>query len=191
MCFLHFYAKATSIFCLIGDAQYAELYIAAMQGQCEAIEWHRDIISQRITAQGETALHIAALAKQRRFVEELTNKLSREDLETGNINENIALCYAAAAGDINIAKVMINKNRNLANISRGLKPVYLAALSRQKGMLDYLTKETRITEWTEDQQIRLLTTCIENGLYGELSLVPLTIYLSFNFYSFSLTDSQI
>ncbi|KAL7219497.1 hypothetical protein ACSBR2_012533 [Camellia fascicularis] len=125
------------------------LYQAALKGDWKAangvIEILPTVIRSSITKGWETALHIAAAAKRIHFVEELVGLMNPEDLELQNSNGNTALCFAAAAGTVRIAEVMINKNEGLPMIcgSQGMTPLYMAALLGHSDMVWYLYQKTK------------------------------------------------
>lgn len=99
---------------------YVPLYQAALKGDWEKanefIRVHPSSLSARITKGRETALHIAAGAKQTNFVEELVKLMDAKDLELKNKFDNTALCFAAASGNTRIAELMVKKNNNLPSV---------------------------------------------------------------------------
>ncbi|KAH7569656.1 hypothetical protein JRO89_XS06G0232300 [Xanthoceras sorbifolium] len=84
-----------------------------------------------ITEGEKTVLHVATEAKQTAFVEELVNLMEPEDLILQDIKHNTAFCFAAAAGNIQIAKIMLTKNASLPKIRgcEGLTPLYMAVIN--------------------------------------------------------------
>ncbi|KAI3742584.1 hypothetical protein L1987_60271 [Smallanthus sonchifolius] len=76
-----------------------------------------------ITENGETALHVSASTKGHQHVEEfvknLVDMMDKADLEMQNNNQNTALYLAAAAGNIKVVKIMVEKNRPLLTIAGG------------------------------------------------------------------------
>ena len=67
-------------------------------------------IQREITKAKETTLHLAAAANKEEFVKNLvSNAMSRDDLKVENIAGNTALSYAAATGNVNIAKAILEK----------------------------------------------------------------------------------
>ncbi|KAM3761740.1 hypothetical protein ACB098_01G291200 [Castanea mollissima] len=126
-------------------------------------------IQRKITKAKETTLHVAAVANREDFVKNLvSNEMSSDDLKVGNIAGNTALSYAAATGNVNIAKVMLEKNRDLANLGSGVKPIFMAASLGHSKMVQFLYSETNemICEWEENEQAELFITCVKGGLYG-------------------------
>nr|POF06455.1 ankyrin repeat-containing protein npr4 [Quercus suber] len=96
------------------------LYQAAIKGDWkvakDVIDKYPGIVRVAITRKWETALHIAAAAKRTAFVKELVERMNEEDLALKNKDDNTAICFAAASGIVEIAKVMVGKNRNLPMI---------------------------------------------------------------------------
>ncbi|CAL5346681.1 unnamed protein product [Camellia sinensis] len=147
------------------------LYQAALKGDWKAangvIEIFPTVIRSSITKGWETALHIAAAAKRIHFVEELVGLMNPEDLELQNSNGNTALCFAAAAGTVRIAEVMINKNERLPMIrgSHGMTPLYMAALLGHSDMVWYLYQKTKSEDLSDEDRIGILNTCVSTDLY--------------------------
>ncbi|CAL5430971.1 unnamed protein product [Camellia sinensis] len=148
------------------------LYQAAWKGDWKAangvIEILPTVIRSSITKGWETALHIAAAAKRIHFVEELVGLMNPEDLELQNSNGNTALCFAAVAGTVRIAEVMINKNERLPMIrgSQGMTPLYMAALLGHSDMVWYLYQKTKSEDLLDEDRIGILNTCVSTDLYG-------------------------
>ncbi|KAL8191741.1 hypothetical protein R6Q57_028472 [Mikania cordata] len=73
-----------------------------------------ELVRFSITENGETALHVAASAKGdpkevEQFVRKLVDLMKKEDLELENENFNTALYLAAAAGNVETVKIMVEK----------------------------------------------------------------------------------
>ncbi|KAK7853004.1 hypothetical protein CFP56_037157 [Quercus suber] len=124
-------------------------------------------IPRRISDQQETTLHIAVAASQEDFVENLLNGLNNEDLIAVNNRRNNVLVYAAASGNVKIAKVILMKNESLANPNSGITPLYMAALSGHSEMAKFLYSKTMVREWAETTQEELFLTCVKNDIYGK------------------------
>jgi ankyrin repeat protein len=97
-----------------------------------------------ITKKGETALHISAAANKEDFVKNLVKWMTSYDLQFENAAGNTALTYAAATGNVNIAKAMLDKNIDLSNLGGGMKPLFMAASLGHSQMVDHLSLSTRI-----------------------------------------------
>ncbi|KAL0005150.1 hypothetical protein SO802_012711 [Lithocarpus litseifolius] len=123
-------------------------------------------IQRKITKKEETTLHIAAAASQEVFVKNLVKRLSSENLTAENIVGNTALTYAAATGNVNIAKAMLKKNSNLPNLGSGVKPLFMAASLGHSQMVQFLYSETKEIVCGGMKQAKLFITCVEGDLYG-------------------------
>ncbi|KAI3781114.1 hypothetical protein L2E82_11115 [Cichorium intybus] len=150
------------------------LYEASMTGNWAhakiILDEHPEVIRYSITENYETALHIAASAKNTHFVENLVKLMSKEDLELQNKNLNTALSLAAAAGTVDIAKVMVDKNKGLLTIpgSQGMMPLYMAALFGNSEMVKYLfgkSQKLHDDGWTPQNRCWLLVKCVESEIF--------------------------
>ena len=112
-------------------------------------------IQREISRKKETTLHIAAAANQEEFVNKLLTRMtsSNSNLTTENDAGNTAMTYAAAAGNVNIAKAMLKRNIQLPNLGR-MKPLYAAASLGHSRMVDWLYSETEpmVHDWDETEQ---------------------------------------
>ncbi|CAH1432907.1 unnamed protein product [Lactuca virosa] len=154
------------------------LYEAAIKGDWKAaeaiLEKDPKLVRSSITENHETALHVAASAKRTKqlqeFVENLVNKMDEKDLELQNNSSNTALCLAAAAGNVEMVKIMVNKNKKLLSIpgSQAMMPLYMAALFGQRDMVKYLydnSKKLMDDGWTPQNRGWLLLKCVEADLF--------------------------
>ncbi|KAL4614512.1 hypothetical protein ACB092_07G059200 [Castanea dentata] len=147
------------------------LYQAAIKGQWKAakvvIDKDPRVVRVRINRKWETALHIAAAAKRTAFVKELVKRMTEEDLALQNKDGNTAICFAAASGIVEIAKVMVEKNENLPMIrgDQGKTPLYMAALFGHREMASYLYSVTDFGSLSRDEKISLLLGTISADLY--------------------------
>ncbi|KAM5585259.1 hypothetical protein ABKV19_004580 [Rosa sericea] len=101
------------------------------------------------------------------MMEELNGKEKcSQDLALQDMNGNTAFSIAAAAGSIEIAQIMMKKNKYLPVIrgGEGMTPLYMAALLGQSVMADNLYSRTKEMLEEADRQV-LFFTCIDNGLY--------------------------
>ncbi|KAG8369048.1 hypothetical protein BUALT_Bualt15G0109800 [Buddleja alternifolia] len=155
------------------------LHKAALKGDWEAadrlLQKDHTLVKARITEGGETALHIAALEGHDSFVANLLDLMDTSDTEIQNDKGRTALSFVAAAGHFDIAKQMVEKNPNLPTIhGKGdgddddevITPLYIAVLLGHKDMGEYLLRYSDFESWTTKDQIALLTTSIDSGLYG-------------------------
>ncbi|KAA8541194.1 hypothetical protein F0562_025199 [Nyssa sinensis] len=126
--------------------KYVPLHIAALQGDWKAAKGIIDqnptdqLVNAHITEGQETALHVAAAAEHVYFVEKLVDKMDENHLEIQNKMGNTALSFAAATGNVRIAKYMVTKNPILPSIRgpQAKSPLYYAALLGQRDMVEYL-----------------------------------------------------
>ncbi|PRQ54698.1 putative ankyrin repeat-containing domain, PGG domain-containing protein [Rosa chinensis] len=149
------------------------MYRAALKGDWEeaeeTINKDESIVRCGISLGSYTALHVAVGARQVQFVEKLVEKMQPKDLRLQDETSNTAFCLAAAAGSLEIAKIMIRKDPDLPGLlgSKGRTPLYFAALFGHQKMAACLyslaSKEENLQE--------LFFTCIKSGLYGLASLM--------------------
>ncbi|PIN25674.1 hypothetical protein CDL12_01581 [Handroanthus impetiginosus] len=149
------------------------LHKAALKGEwkdAEALlEDDPTLIRTPITKGRELALHLAAMGGHLSFVENLLNRMSVDDTEFQNNKGHTALCFAAAAGNIEIAKLMIKKNPDLPKITGddGITSIHLAAKQGHSELARFLfTSLGDFETWKVGAQSALLTTSIDSGLYG-------------------------
>uniref|UniRef100_A0A2N9GYH1 Uncharacterized protein n=1 Tax=Fagus sylvatica TaxID=28930 RepID=A0A2N9GYH1_FAGSY len=154
------------------------LYLAALKGSWESVE-KMSKIQREINITKETTLHIAAGANKEEFVKQLLIKMKDDKLEALNTKGNTALCYAAATGNVNIAKLMLNQNKDLANVG-SVKPLFMAALLGHTEMVKFLSPKTKITKWDITEQVELFVTYASVGMYEQaLEMVKADSSLAF------------
>ncbi|KAJ0534456.1 putative ankyrin repeat-containing domain, PGG domain, ankyrin repeat-containing domain superfamily [Helianthus annuus] len=154
------------------------LYEASIKGDWKAakaiINEKPDLVRYSITENSETALHIAASAKKTKrmqdFVKNLVDMMEVRDLELQNNSSNTALCLAAAAGNVEMVKILVEKNRALLVIpgSQQMMPLYMAALFGQNATVEYLYNESkglRDDGWNPQNRGWLLQKCVEAELF--------------------------
>lgn len=136
-----------------------------------------DLVRYSITENGETALHVAASAQVDSklmigFVKNLVTMMSNEQLMLQNKNHNTAL-YLAAAGNVEITKIMMGENRVLLTTpgaNGSMMPLYAAALFGQNQVVKYLYKKSRNLSddgWNPMNRGWLLEKCVENNMFGK------------------------
>ncbi|VVA33905.1 PREDICTED: ankyrin [Prunus dulcis] len=146
------------------------LHKAALRGDWKTaksiLSKDEKLLTASITKGWETALHIAAGAKHVHFVKELVQMMDAEDLALQDNKQNTALSFAAAAGTVEIAEIMIKKNIFLPTIrgGEGMTPIYMAALLGQSEMAEYLYPRTHEI-FDERDRNALFFTCVDTGLY--------------------------
>nr|XP_043632769.1 uncharacterized protein LOC122603964 isoform X2 [Erigeron canadensis] len=136
-----------------------------------------ELVRYSITENGETALHVAASAKvpQKKgevFVKNLVGMMKKEDLALENESFNTALYLAAAAGNLETVKIMVEKNRDLVKIpgaGRQMLPLYAAALFGYYKVVEYLYgKSSDLCDadgWNDTNRGWLLEKCVENDMF--------------------------
>ncbi|KAL2474725.1 Ankyrin repeat family protein [Abeliophyllum distichum] len=151
--------------------KYVPLYHAALKGDWETAKEFFGLYPQAITAtitEGyETVLHVAAGAKQVKFVEELVKLMDPSELAIKNKYENTALCFAVVSGIKGIAEVMVAKNNDLPRIrgSNGVTPLHIAALLGYRDMVWYLSSVTDSQYLTKEDYVALLLATISSDLF--------------------------
>ncbi|KAI7752210.1 hypothetical protein M8C21_015118, partial [Ambrosia artemisiifolia] len=151
------------------------LYEAAMKGNWKAakpiLDKQPDLIRFAITDNCETLLHIAATAERTKSVEEflvnLITLMEIEDLELQNRNNNTALSLAAATGNVEAARMMVEKNQNLMEMvdGNGMMPLNLAALFAEVDTMTYLYNASKKMSgdcWSKENQGWVLQKCVED-----------------------------
>nr|GEY69940.1 ankyrin repeat-containing domain, PGG domain protein [Tanacetum cinerariifolium] len=143
------------------------------------------LLSYSITEKGETTLHVAASAKDPKhlgeFVQKLVDMMDKDDVTLQNSNHNTTLYLAAAAGNVEAVKIMVNKNRALLTIagSNGtMMPLYTAALFGNHDVVKYMYEnsyELGDIGWDPQNRGWLLVKCVENDMF----VPPKTIVKSF------------
>ncbi|XP_047941502.1 ankyrin repeat-containing protein ITN1-like [Salvia hispanica] len=147
------------------------LHRAALKGDWNDVEEllteNEDLAKTAIMEGGEIALHIAAVEGHETFVSKLLEILDIDDVATLNMNGCTALCFAAAAGHVEIARIMLQKHPNLADIKgeTGVWPLYMAALQGFEEMADFLYRNSDIGLWTPLEKVNMLTSAIDSELY--------------------------
>ncbi|KAI3784507.1 hypothetical protein L1987_43606 [Smallanthus sonchifolius] len=154
------------------------LYEASIKGDWKAakalIDKTPDLVRCSITENCETALHVAASAKKTKrmqdFVKNLVEKMGKVDLELQNSSSNTALCLAAAAGNVEMVDILVEKNPGLLVItgSQQMMPLYMAALFGDHATVKYLydkSKGLRDDGWNPQNRGWLLQKCVESNLF--------------------------
>ncbi|KAL4578067.1 hypothetical protein LXL04_014182 [Taraxacum kok-saghyz] len=154
------------------------LYEASIKGDWktakEILDKRPELVRYSITKNGETALHVAASAKNTKqaqdFVENLMTYMENRDLELENNNSNTALCLAAGAGNCYMVNLMLEKNSALVAITGcdNMPPLYIAALFGHYDVVKYLyDKSQKLNHdcWTPENRGWLLLKCVENDMF--------------------------
>ncbi|KAH6801445.1 hypothetical protein C2S52_001909 [Perilla frutescens var. hirtella] len=153
-----------------GNGNAESMYKAALEGDWTAAEevLGRDpnLACDRITEEGDRALHVAAARKHEEFVQKLVEKMSPSDLELLDGRGNTACCYAAMSGTVKIACVMIEKNPNLATApgENNEMPLHKAALRGKNKMVSYFL--SKVEDLSIQESFDLLLVTIHGAMYG-------------------------
>ncbi|XP_054804310.1 protein ACCELERATED CELL DEATH 6-like isoform X2 [Prosopis cineraria] len=126
------------------------------------------LLNAAIAKEWPTVLHVAAGAGHFHFVKELVNLMNESDLDLDlqDYKGNTAFCFAAAAGNMEIVELMLQKNPSLPKIRgrNGFTALLFAALQGRADTVRYLYSMT--TEiFDEADWNKLFLTCIDSGIY--------------------------
>lgn len=169
------------------------LYKASIKGDWEAariiLKGRENLVRYSITEMKETPLHLATRSRSHEFVRHLLDMMEKEDLELQNEDGNTAFCLAAIDGDVRMAKIMVDKNRELLTIrgSGNMVPLCLATSSSSHKMVKYLYFEQMPTDgWTDDDWNMFFLKCVECELFGTW-LIRTLIFTLFLFLSHAMS----
>ncbi|XP_054804055.1 ankyrin repeat-containing protein ITN1-like isoform X2 [Prosopis cineraria] len=129
---------------------------------------HERMLMNAAIAKGyPTVLHVAAGAGHFHFVKELVNLMNESDLDLQDSRGNTAFCFAAAAGNLDIVKLLWEKNPFLLNIrgGNGFTPLHFAAIQGRADMTWYLYSKIDELAFEEADRNKLFLTCIDSGIY--------------------------
>ncbi|KAK6287343.1 hypothetical protein POUND7_013522, partial [Theobroma cacao] len=155
--------------------RYLPLYKAVDSGDLEAtkkfLDQHPSALSSSLSADGDTALHIAVLAGHVEIVEELVGHMSAQEIAVKQKFGSTALNFAAVGGVTEIAELLLKKNRELLTITNEYDqiPLVVAALYGHRDLVQYLYEETpkeELDPTNKNHGALLLTACIIDEFYG-------------------------
>lgn len=156
---------------------YLPLYKAIIKEDWETtktfFERDRNALTAEITVQLNTPLHVAATGSSIHFFKKLVELMTPEEVARPNVGGYTAFHRVAGVGDVEIAKLLFEKNRDLPNMWNrdGRLPLHHAAFLGHKNMFQYLFEITK--EDIEPKPFEghsgcvLLTELIISGFYGE------------------------
>ena len=106
------------------------------------------------------------------FVQYLMSLMTKEDLELPNRNGETCLYLVARAGNVEIAKTLVEKNEGLIDIpdSQGNLPICVAALFGRHDMVQYLYNHSQKMTgnlWTHQKRSWVFEKCMETDLIGK------------------------
>lgn len=170
----------------INLSHYFPLYQAVQEGDWERVkkflEKEPDAIKARINTSLQTPLMVAVKSPHRnKVVKGLLERMSEEDLEQFEHGTDATVLHkAVGAGNIEAAKMLVNKNPRLPYIcgDSGVVPLRTAARLANREMVSYLlsvTKEdTDPGPFIDKLGFKLIDSLIIGGLYGmSFFFVPL------------------
>ena len=172
--------KITKLLCFCFDTEEARLkYLrvcvpltkAALRGDWGAakvyIDEDRSILTTGITKECRTVLHLAAGTGCVHFVEQLVGMMTSKELELRDGKGNTAMCFAAINGSVQIAEILLAKNKLLATTrgGQGMTPLYMAVLFGRSEMAWLLYSKT-VESFEEKDRIGIFFRSIDSGLYG-------------------------
>lgn len=111
-----------------------------------------------------TVLHVAAGTNNVPFVKALLDELQPADAALQDAKGNTAFCFAAASGNMEIARLLLTKNNDLATIrgNNGRTPIQFAVWQGRCDMARYLYDLT-IPRFQDQDWELLFFTCINTG----------------------------
>ncbi|XP_054812305.1 uncharacterized protein LOC129313336 isoform X2 [Prosopis cineraria] len=126
------------------------------------LDQNPNALTAKIAASGRTALHVAAMFGHVNIVEELLKLVPPESLGTGDSHGNTALALATITGSIQVAKCLIEKNRDVVGIpnARDNLPVIRAFHFAFLAMGRYLYSKTPSEYLTGRRGSRFLFSCL-------------------------------
>lgn len=155
------------------------LYKASITGDWEAAknildtnrEFKDDLLGYSITEDKETALHIATISQNSKFVEHLVDRMTDQQLALQEIAGSTALLSVALTGNVDMAKIMVAKCPQLLTIRgpESMLPIIVAAIQGTRKMVDYLYDEYKGMEgddWTDHDKRIVFLNCIQADLFG-------------------------
>ncbi|XP_024984546.1 uncharacterized protein LOC112520396 [Cynara cardunculus var. scolymus] len=155
------------------------LYQASVVGDWEAVEnilainreFKDDLLGYSITEDKDTALTIAASSESIKFVENLVDRMTDQQLTLQDKHGQTALHIAAGVGNVDMAMAMVGKHPQLLKIRNGVNalPIYVAAIYGKHDMVAYLYDEYKSMagdDWTVDDISNVFWRCIEADLFG-------------------------
>ncbi|PWA74931.1 Ankyrin repeat-containing protein [Artemisia annua] len=150
------------------------LYIASRKGDWKKakkiLDKHKELVRFSITKNRETPLHVAVSRRHTKFVKNLLSLMGKEDLELQDNSSYTALCIAVRNGHVEMARILLQKNRALIDIptSLGMMPLQMAASYPKfffdRNMVKFLCENSQSLEgdfWTPESRSCFLLTCVE------------------------------
>ncbi|KAJ9559409.1 hypothetical protein OSB04_014023 [Centaurea solstitialis] len=156
------------------------LYRASLVGDWEAVEeilsingeFRADLLGYAITEDdNDTLLHLAVYSQSIKFVENIVNRMTDEQLVLQDNDGQTALHRVAAVGNVDMARVMVERCPQMLTIrdSDDDLPIYMAAFNGKHNMVAYLYGEYKSMEgndWRDQDIYTVFLQCIEADLFG-------------------------
>ncbi|PWA64101.1 Ankyrin repeat-containing protein [Artemisia annua] len=148
------------------------------------LDEYPELVRYAITEGGDTILHIAVSAEDIRmaenFVNNLLNRMKREDLEIENNPGDIALIIAAAKGSIHMFQLILSKHEDLLSISPELTLDILSSCTEhgnhEVALHLYNVLETKCYKfWTDRARCFFLLGCLDGDMF-DIALKVLEAY---------------
>jgi ankyrin repeat protein len=120
-------------------------------------------VNVRITVLGQTALHIAVIARHFHIVEELVERMWEEALAIKDDKGNTALFEALFIGNCGMAKCMLDKNKKLVSIGNAsnILPVVMAIQFGYIEFARYLYSLTPLKDLDPEEGVNGATLCTQ------------------------------
>lgn len=156
----------------ISPALRAELRKAVEEDKSEVVmlivEKDEKLVTTTINDLGNTALDIAAYRGHTPIVQYLLTKMKADDLKPKNSSSNTALASAARVGNVEIAKILVDKDKTLLDIEStdGKLPLHEAAANGRRDMVKFLYERMKGNDlWTSENRGRVLLACVQAELF--------------------------
>ncbi|GKC16351.1 ankyrin repeat-containing protein [Tanacetum coccineum] len=129
--------KSTTIYVFLSTKH---LWKGDWKAAKDIFDKNKELIRYSINGNNETTLHVAVSRRKTMFVENLMTLMEEKDLELQDNNSYTALCIAVTAGDVQMAKILVRKNKALHDIptTQGMMPIQMAASFGKQDMTKFL-----------------------------------------------------
>ncbi|KAB1202524.1 Ankycorbin [Morella rubra] len=128
----------------------------------------RNLVRTALTGEGDTVLHIAVTGKCSDFIRKLVDFMEPDEMLTVNKNSDTGLHMAAVSGMLQVARLIVVKNKKLL-LLRGkddLMPLAMAIQGGHRSLVKYLHQETELDNLADEEYIRLVLDSLSSNLYG-------------------------
>ncbi|KAB1200377.1 Ankycorbin [Morella rubra] len=128
----------------------------------------RNLVRTALTGEGDTVLHIAVTGKCSDFIRKLVDFMEPDEMLTVNKNSDTGLHMAAVSGMLQVARLIVVKNKKLL-LLRGkddLMPLAMAIQGGHRSLVKYLHEETELDNLADEEYICLVLDSLSSKLYG-------------------------